>query len=580
MVIGIVGCARGPSQTRFVDLVIEQRVMVDGRRLRAQEVFASDETWVAVTISSGEVMKTEVELADDPSLELVGHLECRADADTSPNNALRGAVRAGDGSTVSIDLGFEPGDGWWRREVALGELAGKMAVVEIEAALASGCVVHLRELGLRQRVPVTVQAGNSPSRILVISVDTLRLDAIGAFGGEVDTPALDRFAAESESWRRHYAAASWTKPSHASMLTGYSPDTHRALLVHHAMDPLVPTLADRFRKGGYTTAGLVFDCTWLSPRWGFGKGFESYRVTRWRAARQARSAAEWILAHPDEPFFFFLHTFEPHSDFSLLPYEAPGVNRPSIAERFGVENFGCRDDLCASTFVTALSQGTIARDPEDVEILRSTYDDGVSYLDRSLGSLFEALRQQGIWDDLLVVVTSDHGEEFSEHGGFNHGTVYEEILKVPLLIKWPGGERGGVVHEEPTASVDLAPTLLDFAGLPVDTLPGFVLGARPATSPIVAGVLDRAVIDGQIKGIFDQHKKIRAIYNLDTDPGEQENLVEGEDELANRLEALLRLNQKAGVALHQRIGSKRGDRSVELSQRERERLKAFGYLED
>ena len=448
----------------------------------------------------------------------------------------------------------------------------------VRADIPSGCFVHLREATIRhlRRIPEPESA--TRTQVLLISVDTLRCDGVGSFGGSVVTASLDRLAEEGERWTTVYAAASWTKPSHASLLTGYYPETHRAILLDQGMDAAVPTLAERFRSAGFATSALVFDCTWLSPRWGFGKGFDGYQVTQWRAGRQARAAAGWVLDHRDKDFFFFLHTFEPHSDFAVLPYEAPGLSQWSIAQKYGVEGFGCRRGLCASRFVNALSDGEVPRRPKDAKILRNSYDMGISYLDASLGELFDTLRTSGIWDDLLVVVTSDHGEEFDEHGGFGHSALYDEILRVPLIIKWPRGERAGVVNTSPSSGIDVAPTVLEYAGLSVTGLPGAHLHARDPKAPILAGTLELAVVVGRFKGVFGGNQPDR-LYDLREDPGELVDLAGQSPEVLEDLRIILAEQRDQARALYRSFGSK-GDRgSVELGERERERLKAFGYLQ-
>jgi arylsulfatase A-like enzyme len=416
-----------------------------------------------------------------------------------------------------------------------------------------------------------------PKQVLLISVDTLRYDAIRAFGGTEDTPNLDRFVAESESFSRHYAAASWTKPSHASLLTGFYPDTHRAISLEQAMDPAIPTLAEKFRDAGLETAALVFDCTWLSPRWGFSKGFDSYQVTRWRAGRQARMTANWVLDHRDDGFFFFLHTFEPHSDFKLLPYEAPGLTREVIAEQFGVLGFGCRSGSCASQFVNGLHHREVPIEPGDPEILRHSYDEGVRFVDRSLGELFEALRSEGVWDQMLVVVTSDHGEAFGERGEFGHNSLHEEIVRVPLVVKWPGGKSAGKVDSTPRSAVDVAPTLLDFVGLGADGLPGEDLRTPRSEPAIFSGTLAHAVIVGDDKGIFSGELPAR-IFHLGIDPGEVEDGTDIVPDRARALRRLLQEHRQRSLELFQKYGSPRPTGEVVLSERERERLKAFGYL--
>jgi len=469
-------------------------------------------------------------------------------------------------------------DGWWLHEVDLGRAVRRSVELWLEAELPDGCALLLREATVRHRVAAPQPTESAPTQILLISIDTLRNDAVGALGGAVATPHLDRFAAEAEVWSRHYAAASWTKPSHASLLTGFHPETHRAVTLEQAMDPAIPTLAGRFRYADLMTAALVFDCTWLSPRWGFGKGFDSYRVSRWRAERQGGAAAQWVLDHRDDNFFFFLHTFEPHSDFKRLPYEAPGLTQKAIAERFGVPGFGCRGGRCASQFVNGLHHREVPLEPHDAEILRHSYDAGVRYLDRAMGELFNALRASGMWDRMLIVLTSDHGEAFGERGGFGHNTLHEEIVRVPLMVKWPGGEHAGEVHHDPCSAVDVAPTLLGFAGLPADGLPGIDLHSRPSDAAVFTGTLAKAVIVGHDKGIFSGELPAE-IFDLGADAGERNNIAEIDTGRTSALRELLGEHRQQSLALFRAFGSQGEAGDVDLSERERERLRAFGYLE-
>jgi arylsulfatase A-like enzyme len=361
-------------------------------------------------------------------------------------------------------------------------------------------------------------------------------------------------------------------------LTGFHPETHRAVNLEQAMDPAIPTLAERLGNHGFSTAALVFDCTWLSPRWGFGKGFDSYRVTRWRAERQARMAAEWILDHRDDQFFFFLHTFEPHSDFSILPYEAPGLTRKIIGDRFGVAGFGCRDGRCASQFVNGLHRGKVVVEPRDAEILRHSYDEGVRYLDRALGEFFNTLRSSDVWERMLIVVTSDHGEAFGERGEFGHNTVHEEIVRVPLMVKWPGGENAGVIRSAPRSSVDVAPTLLSIAGLDVEGLPGEDLRLPRTQREIFAGTLAKAVIDGNDKAIFAGSLPAR-LFDLGEDPGEQIDVAGAGPSRVAALRKLLREHRRQSQALYMGFDPSTEIGEVILSESERERLRAFGYVE-
>ncbi|MCG6950159.1 MAG: sulfatase [Acidobacteria bacterium] len=576
--IAALGCGDhepGPTEQRVLDLIGERRLASSAGVLSADEVVAADETWVAVALSPGQRVHTRLTLGHDASLTLGGFLQCGENREGGTEGILRVGLHEGRGGKSHFEVDLGAAGGWWTRKVALDAGGGQEASLWLEPEIDEGCSLFLREATVIHQVPVAEGAA-APTQILLISVDTLRGDAVGSLGGAVQTPSLDRFVSEAEAWSRHYAAASWTKPSHASMLTGFYPETHRAINLEQAMDPGIPTLAGRLRSTGLTTAALVFDCTWLSPRWGFDKGFDSYRVTRWRAGRQARMAGEWVLDHRDENFFFFLHTFEPHSDFAILPYEAPGLNRMSIAQRFSVRGFGCRDGLCASQFVNGLHHGDVALEEQDAEILRYTYDEGVRYLDGALGQLFDTLRASGVWEQMLVVVTSDHGEAFGERGEFGHNTVHEEVVRVPLIIKWPYGAGRGEIHTDLRSAIDVAPTLLEYAGLSADGLPGQDLRAPRQEEAVFTGTLVKAVIIGDLKGIFDRKSPPR-IYDLATDPGEENQL--GGGDAVRELRGLLRRHHQASSDLYRRFGSQGEANQVDLSEAERERLRAFGYVE-
>jgi hypothetical protein len=580
-VLGAAACGSESVRVESVDLVAGGLLQGNGHRLAAHESFCADETWLAITVMPGVRVTGKIELHLKPVLDLAGAVTCRDAGSTAGEGSLNLQVGLEDSPQVRRTIPVDLSPGWWRQRVDLAPLAGKRVSLSFETRLPEGCALLLREATVEQLVRVKEPAKEQPIQILLISVDTLRNDVVGTvFGGDPRTPHLDRLAAESEVWARHYAAASWTKPSHASILTGYYPATHRAQLLNQAMDPAVPTLADRFRVAGFSTSAQVFDCGWLSPRWGFAKGFDNFQVVRWRAGRQAHAVANWVLGHRDEPCLFFFHTFEPHSDRFVLPYEAPGLNRRAIAEKFGVDDFGCRQGLCSSEFLQGLVAGRVPFEPRDVEILRDTYGAGVWYLDESLGYLFDALKRSGVWDQILIVVTSDHGEEFMEHGGLGHKTLYDEIVRVPLVIKWPGGDRGGVVNRAPCSALDLAPTLLEFAGLPTEDLPGTPLHRRDEQAPVFSGTLDRAVVMDGYKAIFSFLGGPARLYCLTDDPGELADLAASEAGRLRTLEELLRAQNEKALALYRKIGSRSEIGEVVLSQRERERLQAFGYLID
>jgi arylsulfatase A-like enzyme len=574
----LVSVACGPTQqaVEYIDLVADRSFTNAAGPLPISESVCWDETYNTIAIDSSSTVSATVALGEDPVLHLGGALDCGRDFGTEDEEAvILGGVFGSADKTVPIRIEFNGASGWWSDTTDLKGFSGTRVEIELASELPDGCVVRVNDAFVRQKKAIEISEPR-PQQILLISVDTLRADSIE--DQNVLTPSLDILAEQGERWTRHYAAATWTKPSHASMLTGFAPQTHRALDMRDPIAGAIPTLAQRFLEAEFETAALVFDTAWLSSRWGFSKGFDEYRIARWRVDREMRAAANWLVQHRNDSFFYFLHTFEPHSDHSILPYEAPGVSRRTIATEFGLSDYGCRRQLCASRFLIALDRGKVGRRPKDPKILRRTYLDGVRFTDQAIGSLITALQESGIWDDLLVVFTSDHGEAFGEHGRFSHSSLHEEIIRVPLIIKWPRGARAGQKSDVPSSSLDLAPTLLEYAGLSADALPGTHLHRRTPEQPVFAGTFSVAVVLGPEKAIFAKSGDLEELYDLADDPRETDNILDSPSNRLGELDRMRREWLKQSRALARKFGVA-GEAEVALSERDRERLQAFGYLE-
>jgi arylsulfatase A-like enzyme len=253
------------------------------------------------------------------------------------------------------------------------------------------------------------------------------------------------------------------------------------------------------------------------------------------------------------------------------------VTRETVAARFGLEGYGCREGVCASSLLQAINAGLPPLAGEE-EALRYLYRRGVATADRALGRLFADLDELGLLDDMLVVVTSDHGEAFFEHGQLLHTTVHEEILRVPLFVHWPGGARAGERRSVPTASIDLAPTLLAAVGLDHQGLPGRDLATLgDGRRALVAGTLYKAVIAPPWKAIFAINRpEDPVLFHLGRDPGERHDLAARHPEILARLRDL----GLAHVVASRELTRPEGDpeRPV-LSPEERRRLEALGYLQ-
>ena len=601
--VALVGCHQAEEVPRFEDLVAAGALTstLDGGE--AKQLPCADETIFSRPLRPGEELSAAVDFGDAPRLLVSG---CLAGAPATAPGTAGGAVAgtlelvaevAGDPGGPALRESLPMGDGasWWRREIDLGpggdygdfsRHAGSLRVVAHPPA--GGGTFLLRDLVLEHRLPApsgppSRTGGPRPPQVLLISVDTLRADFIGALGGEAATPAFDRLAADGEVFTHHYATAGWTKPSHAGLLTGEPAAVHRVAGADDRIDPVATTLAERFRRAGFLTAGIVHDCVWLNAKFGFSRGFDSYRSVKWGAAPIARAAADWMAGHRDQPFFFFLHTFDVHSDFTVLPYEGPGVTRATVAERFGVAGYGCRWGRCASDLLEEIDRGHVAPIPGEGDILRFLYGKGVEGVDAALGRLLAALDAAGLYDGMLIAVTSDHGESLLEHGRTTHGNWWQQVVRVPLIVKWPRGAGSGAPggrREAPTSALDVAPTLLAAAGVAADDLPGADLRSRAPDRPAVVENGWHAIVVGSWKGVADVEGSGPQLYDLAADPGEAVNLIDQRPEvarlLASRLADYLAAGERRAARL--RGAAATVPNAMPLSDEERERLRALGYL--
>lgn len=359
--------------------------------------------------------------------------------------------------------------------------------------------------------------------VVLVSLDTLRADRLGVYGAKRPTsPVLDRIAAEGTLFEAAFSQAPWTLPAHASLLTGryrcgYGLRTSRS--GEGALSPGVPTLAQRLREQGYATAAFTEDGYVDAATFQRGFGLFEENVSadffrpEGRVERIVASARAFIAAHARERFFLLLHTYEVH-----WPYDAPAPDRGRFAK------------------------GPFERTPPLSPEGRSgaeelaLYDEEVRHTDAVLARLFDALTEHGLDERTIVVVTSDHGEAFGEHGNFRHGTsMYQEVLHVPLIWRAPGLIAAGRRVDEAVGLVDVAPTLLDLVGIePREGVQGVSLapwlregeppGRRESErlifSEVDQGVHRFAVRGRDWKAIFEPGKPT-LLFDLAADPGER-----------------------------------------------------------
>lgn len=325
-------------------------------------------------------------------------------------------------------------------------------------------------------------AEDLPPSLVLVSLDTVRADHLSLYGYErPTTPRLEGLARESLVFTRSLSSSSWTLPSTATLLTGLLPAQHGALRVNKRLPDAVVTVAERLRDAGYRTAALT-DGGFVGFPFGFCQGFHRYDVTPGKAwdprakdsARTFGEAADWVRRNQHRPFFLFLHTYEAHQ---------PYLRREGFADPFLRPDLRGRKELRKRA-----NPRQPPPDPRELETMVALYDGEIARADHYLGGFLDALGEEGLTRNAAVIVTSDHGEEFLEHGDLEHGfgKVFDPNVLVPLVARLPGGAGGGRRIGSPVSGIDVAPTLLALAGLPHDDLPGRSLlevaeGAREAT---------------------------------------------------------------------------------------------------
>ena len=485
-----------------------------------------------------------------------------------------------------------PAGGKTAQDAGLETKAGAIVRLELANAAAEGVVrltsarivVPAADAELTPTLTRSRATGEAGARanVVIFLADTLRADFLGAYGHPAPTsPRLDEFARSAVLFEDAWAQASWTRAAVASILTGLHVGSHGVDREDRVLAPSARTLAEVLREGGYGTGAFVANHL-LGGRFGFDQGFEAWNpgartLYGAPAADLVREALAWVDS-ARRPFFLYVHTMEPHAPYTPSEEDL----RPFLTEAY-------RGTTDTRALLRLGQLGTLA--PAGLRFLRSRYEGEVHQDDRAFGSLLDGLRARGLDDQTLVFFTADHGEEFLEHGGTEHAkTLYQELVRVPLVVRVPRGP-GGVREKGTVQQIDLMPTILALTGLPVPSgLTGRDLGARlarpqtPGDAPPVLFSEERfAVVDkvaaraGDLKLIFNNDGPAlwRAgshleLYDLARDPLERTNLVASRPIAAafleRRLEAFRNGNAGAG-------------KGVVLSPEEREQLRALGYVQ-
>lgn len=455
--------------------------------------------------------------------------------------------------------------------------------------------------GMGSKTEKVVNKLPSGPNVVLIMVDTLRADYTDPYGAEGLTPNLLSFAKEGIVFERAYAQASWTRPSVATVLSGRFPSSHKAIYKMDTLPGEVETLSEVLKDAGYRTYAFVTNYV-ISPYFGFAQGFEEYHYLEpayffgaWDStsklifyeglkalwsrvvARGSRPGAqyqdadvltkrviEWFEKRKEkggagEKFFLFVQYMDPHDPYFAHPYDGTSIARKANA------------------------------DPPHSWLpkMKNLYRGEVKYFDEYFGKLLNFMKSESWWKDSLVIFFADHGEEFLEHGGWWHGdTLYEEQVRVPLIVKLPGGRDGGKIVKGLSGLIDIAPTICRIAGAGVlKTFQGLDL-FEERTDPLF---LEEDHVGNSVRSIVyrrgDKFYKIiranegnprklplKSLFELTSDPHEKKDISEIEAKEYAKGAELLQKNEKlasSGAVLR---------KSIELDETSKERLKELGYI--
>ena len=371
-------------------------------------------------------------------------------------------------------------EAWHPVVVDLAPLAGR--AVEISLALTSEDEGRIGFWGgptVRHRGAVPAVGEPAPRGIVLMVADTLRSDHLDAWGYERPTaPTLARLAAEGTRFADNVSQGTWTKVAVSSILTSLYASTHGLEDIPDRIPASVTTLAEALREAGYTTfhtSSVLFSGRNSNLQQGVEVLHEraSLDLGEYRS-KSARTYVdrilEWLDTHHEQPFFVFLHVFDPHSPFRPFePWDRRWVDDDALAaHEANLEKLAEVVDVFHGLPTAAELEEAGVSAEEYLAATRAWYDASIRAMDVEVARLFERLEEHGVADDVLFAFVADHGEEFLEHGRSWHGhSVYGDMINVPMFVRWPGVVPAGVVVERTTQSIDLMPTLLELTRLPV-----------------------------------------------------------------------------------------------------------------
>ncbi|MBI2423665.1 MAG: sulfatase [Candidatus Hydrogenedentes bacterium] len=434
---------------------------------------------------------------------------------------------------------------WVAVEADLEAYAGQTVVLNMEAHKRISDVGDyaywgnpMLEIGAARRT----EAAAAP--VILISCDTLRADRLSVYGYARETsPFLKSWAAtDAVVFESASTPMTWTLPSHMSMLTGLYPQNHHVITGNIRLPGSIVTLPEFLQEQGYHTAGFTGLDIWLSPKYGFADGFDYYDVPGdvFRHIYETYARVEdWLSAPLGGRRFLFFHNYDIHAkvgsgyaypydsgDREFLPFSRAMRNPKLFSDALeqGYRGFG---------ILEAQLKGKIHFSPDEHAFLSASYDDCIRMVDYQLAVLVQSLMDKGLYDDALIVITSDHGESLNDHGQYEHYTAYREVSHVPLIVKFPKQEFGGRRFGGLVETVDIMPTVMDVLGIPgavpVDgiSLRAMLAGTAAPHEMVFSTQKEHFAVEKEVLRVHEFRHEAAGewgVFNLAEDPLEQNML--------------------------------------------------------
>ena len=525
-----------------------------------------------------------------------GAKSSKASLNQAKGKGVRAMVTVQAGSTKKTIFSEAISGSWTDRAVDLGAFAGKIVKLRFEASGASEGRVAWSHLGLFRKKQKEISVKPAKNVVIVLE-DTLRADKLEAFNPKtrVRTPVLKALAKEGIVFSSAQAPENWTKPSVASVLTSLFPLTHGTKTHEAKLPSKALMLSEHLKAQGFATGSFIAN-GYVSNKFGFDQGWDYYtnyirESKSTEASNVYREAGNWIEKHlekkgKDAPFFAYVHTIDPH-----VPYDPPA----SFLEMYDKGPYtGQVEPRQTANLLEKAKRNPpqVTFNARDKKRLAGLHDGEISYQDAEMGKFIERLKGLGVWKDTVFVFTSDHGEEFNEHGSWGHGhSVYQELLNVPLFVHYPAALPKGKRIEKTVSTLDIAPTVLEVLGkkpMPKaegkSLLPILFHGARPSPEVAFSDFLyDRHVVRaGRYKLILRGTNA--TFFDLGKDKGEQTELPLEKHPIAVRYCRTM-LGQFLGAkdrrdwtsAKQQGKTKKLKRQEVDMDDTTREQLKQLGY---